>query len=303
VALINQFLEEAIRRCHELAELAGHLASEAEDIRVDAKAMEDVAESEAATLHDAFEEAIAALQEARELIGVQLDGALGALKDVAEEGAAASDAAEKILSAVREGAGGLQQLRGRLGESIDLETDAAEVAMDAVGEAGRAYSDRLESGLQTAREGGSAVGAACARAGDAARQRAREFAHTLDVLSATAMQSTMELAREVDAMLMALGEKALDFGNAAISRHNEAVYALRHGFTGEVPGQARLLPEDAWPGLALSAVGDAAAELAELRDAAQQTLGAATPEFAEQAGGATQRLLGVAAAASGLFPL
>jgi hypothetical protein len=303
VALINQYLEEAIQRCHELAEMAGDVAAEAEDIRVDAEAMEDVAESEADTLHDAYEEAIAALNEARERIVSELDAALAALKHVEDEGGEAAAAAEKILAAVRDGAALLRQLRGRLGETIDLETDAAEAAMDAVGQAGRTHAARLESGLEAATEHGGAVGTACGRASDAIQQGAEEFTRRLAALSATAMGSTMEFATAVDTMLMALGEKALDFGNASIAGHNDAVYALRHGFTGEEPSQAPLLPEDAWPSVALSAMGDAAAELAGIRDAAQETLAAATEGLAQQAGAATQKLLGVAAAVSDLFPL
>lgn len=282
MAVLNQLLEEAIRRSTELTARAEAATVEATETLEGATALGSLAFEEAEALHDEMAEALEAIGHARAQVEFESDRASSALEELPARANTTQSAVLELLTGVREDVAALSDLRARLLSRVDQSTQEADLELRDLGNRVQELQGRLESRLTEAAaqvnrlrtvvdEGRTHLGVDVFE-GFRFAVGARHLRNAIQALG----QLGIDIAREFDASLHAvalvLGRNVVECLNHALESHNDAFMALRTGLTSESPLTSAPDFSETWVREALQPIPDAVAESTDLLQPAGELL-------------------------------
>ena len=272
MTILNQLLEETIRRSSDLAARAEAATVEAAETLEGATALGSLASEEAEALHDEMAQALEAIGHARAQVDFESDRASGALEELPARANATQAAVRELLSGVREDVAALSDLCARLLSRVDQSTREADLGLQDLESRVQELQGRLESRLTEA----SAQVSSLRQAVDDGRARLGEEQQSLrEAIQALGLLG-LDIASEFDASLHAvalvLGRNVVECLNHALASHNDAFIALRTGLTSESPSTSAPGSSETWVREALQSIPDAMAESADLHQPARELL-------------------------------
>jgi hypothetical protein len=142
--LLNQLLDEAVERCHELATQAQASATAGSDVAEEVLGLAQLAESEGQGLHVDVEQAIEALQGAGARITEAVDRAVAALESIPGRAAQSAANLQSMFEALREQVLRLDSSRQALLAGLEASAEALDQDATDLQESVQAYIARVQ---------------------------------------------------------------------------------------------------------------------------------------------------------------
>jgi hypothetical protein len=233
--LLNQLLDEAVERCHELATHAQAAATAGADVSAEALGLAQVVETEAQNLHADVAQALEALQGAAGRITDAADAAIATLQSIPGRASQSSANVRGMLEALSAELLSLDGARQHLLEG--LKTSGETLAHDTkdLAEGVQAYVDRVEAAWKQPMTGMQEL-----------TKEAQDLRLQIDDRGALVRKDTMQLGKvaleQCDAFAdgtvrgaQAIADQATTTLNEALHRHNTEMAELRAWTLEETP--------------------------------------------------------------------
>ena len=298
--LINQLLEEAVQRCTDFAHRGQAVTAEASQVAEAALSLGQTAVAEADTLHKAMATALTAIETAREEIDIETGRAAVVLSGLPARAATTEADVKGLLAGVHEDVAQLSELRARLLARVDESTTQASTEVQDLERRVHDLQQRLEDRLKEANDHVARLRQAVEEGRSHLGEEERHVREAIQSLGVMATDKAHAFAASLNAVIIILGRRVVEFCNLVVESHNGAMLSWRSHATDETPAGGA--PSETWVHQALQPIDDALNELAALQQPTVQALHDAMQVIETNADHALQTLTSIASSLEHAVP-
>jgi TolA-binding protein len=290
--LINELFQEAIQKSTDFASKAQAATAEVAEIAQGAEALGRMAVDEAETLHQAMAAVLGAIHTAREELDAEAGRTASVLHGLPARAETTQVAVEALLAGVHDDVTHLSELRVRLLSRVDESAQQASTELETLETRVHELQQKLDARLNEANGHLEKLQHAVEEGRTQLAEEERHLREAIQSLGVLATDKAHAFVAAVQAALLVLGRRIVDFCNHVADSHNDAMMAWRSHVTDETPATGA--PEETWVHQALQPVRDALTELAAIPEPAAQALHDSVAAITADANHALQQLQSVA---------